>query len=310
MSRKRIIAGAVAVTVAGAAAVFLVGSPAFAADTCNGKNATIVSYSPGPTFGTSGDDVVVIKGNGAWYDPIGGRDTICIQAPGGSTVKPNGSGHWIQGGPGPDTIDGSGSSDSVYGGGGNDTIRGNGGPDGLHGGDGDDYIRGNSGDDTIYGDYGNDCLIGGTGHEYMYGGPGDDRLSLGLSDRWSSTKCLPSTGAELQESLSMLDADGGFLDGDHGRNNGGDDDWGWGSNGRDLIYLRGGDDWGHGFGGDDHMDGEYGADIMNGDADGDYLLSKGPAHLYGGTGADSLAGSLATCYPENGPATGPCGIYP
>src|SRR5688572_17031118 len=58
---------------------------------CDGKLVTIGVPTPGNTNGTAGNDVVLISSNNASYNPVGGQDTICIQASGGSTIWAAGS---------------------------------------------------------------------------------------------------------------------------------------------------------------------------------------------------------------------------
>lgn len=78
----------------------LPGSPAHAAATCHGHEATIEA-STGAVTGTSGDDVIVVSGTVAEVDSGEGNDLICLV----------GTSHWmsISTGPGDDVVDASAS---------------------------------------------------------------------------------------------------------------------------------------------------------------------------------------------------------
>ena len=128
----------------------LAAAPALAAETCDGKVATIVvllepgTFSSAPVVGTPGDDVIV-------------------------GTEQN------------DTIDGAG---------GNDTICGLAGADTLVGGDGDDRLFGGADAEYFSDDgYFGDLLVPGAGDDHVDLGTGDGgHLVLGV-DPSRSTRC-------------------------------------------------------------------------------------------------------------------------
>src|SRR4051812_29530668 len=94
--RRLLVIGAAAL-LSGVAAV-AVASPAMAAsDLCYSLYSTITYTTAGSYSGTSGDDVVVIKSSNGrtYYNPVGGRDHICVTGSSPITVWAAGSGHWI-----------------------------------------------------------------------------------------------------------------------------------------------------------------------------------------------------------------------
>jgi Ca2+-binding RTX toxin-like protein len=137
-------------------------SPALAYGSVSGNH---LSQTADPTCtkrGTSGDDIIDLKGTTTpeVICGFGGNDTIYA-------------------GDGDDTIYGGPGNDIIYGGGGNDTIDGENGDDELHGGDGNDTILGHPGNDKIYGDAGDDTLSGGNGVDTIDGGTGNDTCTTG-----------------------------------------------------------------------------------------------------------------------------------
>jgi hypothetical protein len=116
-------------------------TPASAAEveTCDDQVATIVS-SDRVIYGTSGNDVIVVEGEGRHKVLAGkGADVIC-----GTDSKDR-----INGGAGPDTIFGEGANDFLIGGTGRDMIMAGPGDDQVNGGPARDAINGEDGADTI-----------------------------------------------------------------------------------------------------------------------------------------------------------------
>ncbi len=99
-------------------------------------------------IGTSGDDVIIVRGLGDCVAAGDGNDQIA--------VKP--------------TEDYLEHAARLYGEGGNDIIQGGGNNDRLFGGDGDDEIDGRQGNDYIDGGVGTDKLVGGTGTDRCLNG--------------------------------------------------------------------------------------------------------------------------------------------
>jgi len=139
---------------------------------CQSIAATIVS-SAAVINGTSGRDVIVVRGGGAHLVTAGaGEDVIC----GSEGVDT------INGGAGNDKIFANGGKDIVDGGSGNDTIHGGTGADSIDAGVGNDKVFGDAGNDSLTGDKGNDALSGGSGADYLFGSAGKDDLSGGAGD--------------------------------------------------------------------------------------------------------------------------------
>lgn len=80
---------------------------------------------------------------------------------------------YIDGGSGTDTIWGDGGSDHLVGGSGDDELTGDGNSIAAQY-QGNDVLEGGIGNDKLYGNGGNDTLNGGTGVDQLYGGLGDD----------------------------------------------------------------------------------------------------------------------------------------
>ncbi len=146
---------------------------AAAAQTCNGREATIVGTSGADELhGTSGDDVIVGLGGKDFIVGRTGRDLIC-------------------GGPGRDYLHGRAGWDHIYGGDGNDVIRGGRAGDRMYGNAGEDVIHGGQAFQTneFYGGEGNDRLVGGVesvdaGAELFNGGLGDDVIRGGANENY------------------------------------------------------------------------------------------------------------------------------
>jgi Ca2+-binding RTX toxin-like protein len=173
------------------------------------------------------------------------------------------------------TLNGNGGNDLVLGGAGDDVVNGGSGSDILYGGAGNDTYVFNIGDgkDTIietHGNEGNDNLIFGAG---MYAGDlsitqdGDNLIFSHYSS--GDVLTIANWFNSLSDSAHRLDsvqfADGSFL-------------------GLDALQL--------GTSGDDTIIGTSQHDILMGGAGNDTLISDGNDWLDGGTGADSMTGSI------------------
>lgn len=184
---------------------FMITSPATAANgLCNGIPVTI-SSSARVINGTSGNDVILVRGSGKHTVNAGnGNDVICsaggsdfisggagndvINSGSGQDVVNSGSGNdVINAGAGKDVIKAGSGNDNVIAGSGNDTVNGGTGDDSLNGGTGNDLLTGNSGIDVIWGNAGNDSLNGGAGNDSLQGGAGRDTLTPGSG----SNSCAP-----------------------------------------------------------------------------------------------------------------------
>ena len=152
--------------------------------------------------GGAGDDAVITRGYGGWFDGGSGRDMMIFDyRRERRRVRP-------RGGFGPDrrrstftmsnfeSLYAAGGDDEIYGterqehhpgGGGADVIVARGGDDVVYGGTasthrrrrGDDDLRGDAGDDQLNGGAGADILDGGDGRDLLWGGSGDDLLKGG-----------------------------------------------------------------------------------------------------------------------------------
>lgn len=186
-------------------------APALAAETCDGKVATIVVAAPAqvhftePVTGTPGDDVIV-----------GTEDD--------------------------DTIDGAG---------GNDTICGLGGADTLVGGDGDDHLFGGADDEYFADDgYYGDLLVPGAGDDHVDLGTGEQSIWFWESDLEVDQVSYADSPVGVRVDLTAGTAVGHGTDtivtGSTGRPIGvigsAHDDTLLGSVGRDVVDAGGGDD--------------------------------------------------------------------
>jgi RTX calcium-binding nonapeptide repeat (4 copies) len=191
--KKSIVLGTCALLASG----LITASPAVAASSlCNGVKATI-SSSARTINGTSGNDVILVLGNGNHVvNARAGDDLICsggssdsINSGAGNDVINSGAGNdTVDAGTGNDVINtGSGNdvvkagtgNDTVDAGSGNDSVMGALGDDSINGGAGNDQLNGENGSDIIWGKAGNDSLTGGAGNDSLQGGAGKDVLTPG-----------------------------------------------------------------------------------------------------------------------------------
>lgn len=307
---RRPLALTAAALLAGVAGAVAVASPALATDLCYNLFPTITITAAGSYSGTSGDDIVFIKSyNGmTYYDPVGGRDHICVRGDSAVTVWAAGSGHWISiGNSAANVIYGSEGQDEVGGGSGPDTIKGNGGDDILRGYGGNDYIRGGNGNDDIDGGAGDDCLLGGSGYNTLAGDSGNDDILIARTERYSSTQCAPAewdTSSAATTFLNSPGSGGGTVYPGNGN------DRVYGSNSNDSISEGSGtgNDMLRGYGGNDSLEGGYGSDYLNAGYGDDSLFDSYPDSsvdvAYGGPGTDKFhvsSGGADVCYAEWGP---------
>jgi Ca2+-binding RTX toxin-like protein len=284
--------------------VGLAASPARAAETCDGKAATIVvvlpagTFSSPPTTGTAGDDVIV------------GTD-------------------------GNDTIDGAGGDDTICGLAGADTLVGGDGDDRLFGGADAEYFA----DDGYYGD----LLVPGAGNDHVDLGTGEDDIWFWESplqvDQVSYADAPTGVRVDLAAGTATGHGTDTIVTGTPGRPIGvigsAHDDTLIGSEGRDVVDAGAGDDtvdtgagadvvspddpgrttsgWSHGVprpdpvpqSGDDVVstgtgsDGVWvqrGVDVVRGGSEVDRLSSESPepgSRLHGGEGKDRLFADAA-----------------
>jgi Ca2+-binding RTX toxin-like protein len=264
-------------------------------DTLDGQNHCDTIFGDNATQGPNGPfDVTAI-------DPtIGGADTIY----GGNHADK------IHGQLGGDTIHGDDDVPAHDTDDGNDVIYG----DAPGNAPGDDIVFADGGHDTVFGGPGDDDLVGGTGNDTIWGEAGQDFL---LGDDGSVTR---SGGREAHDAVFAGGAGNDSLYG------GADRDRLYGQGGKDVVHgdggaddafgdtdeaahaaddvgdtVRGGvgDDLISGGNGDDDLFGEAGNDRMIGgyvvDAPDDGVRADGfQDHMYGGSGADIMAGDDAT----------------
>ena len=241
----------------------LAAAPAQAAETCDGKVATIVvapkpgSFTTDPVVGTPGDDVIVGSAQGDDIDGAGGNDTICGLA-------------------------------------GGDDLTGGAGDDRLFGGLDEDY----SPDDDYFGD----TLTPGPGNDHVDLGHDPQSedlfdLDIGFWDQVSYENAAGPVAVDLAagtatgegtDTIAAITYGGGVEGSAY-------DDTLSGHDGPDWISAAGGDDTVDGRGGDDLIDADdlsryrsYGADPRPGDdvVDG----GEGDDDIVGGHGADVLSG--------------------
>ena len=108
--------------------------------------------------GTTGDDVVVVAGQGSDVEVVGLATSITV-----SGAEPALDRLTVSASDGSDVVDASGlaaGSMALV----------------IDGGVGDDVLIGGDGDDSIAGGEGDDVLLGGPGTDTLDGGPGDDTL--------------------------------------------------------------------------------------------------------------------------------------
>ena len=186
--------------------------------------------------------------------------------------------------------------DLLLGLGGDDRLEGGAGDDSLFGGKHHDTLEGGAGEDTLYGGRGNDILEGGAGADIMDGGGGIDTISYENSDAGVSVNLQfeinTLSGGHATDSVSGMNdrmVAGSFeniIGSDHNDGLSGDtrDNVLIGGDGDDYLYGNVGDDILEGGGGTGDIyifEGGYGADTIQGDADGGFLRFLSAMNLDG-----------------------------
>lgn len=234
------------------------------------------------------------------------------------------------------TIVGTEGDDVLRGTDGDDIICGLGGDDRIFGLDGDDILDGGEGNDTLYGAGGNDYVVGAAGNDTLYGGGGNDEMA-GTNIRVEDSSAV---GADV-----LFDGGAGDDVMTAGRNNDGGNfftpgpDSGvrmfggpgqnflYGSDGDDVLYVGGDGGVAYGFDGDDRLiggrdngrrvsgrqcstqqfvaTGETAVNILNGGNGNDTLASGGASSCQvGANGDDTIYGSEDVDYIWSGASGG------
>ncbi len=216
------------------------------------KGEDILTGSEGADNLYGGDDNDMLYGGEGVDNLYGGADADTLEGGAGADI--------LDGGEGEDTASYAGSTDGVvvnmardlaFGGDARDdtfisienirgsahkdTLIGNGGANTLEGGAGHDMLDGGAGVDTLEGEAGIDMLIGGAGNDFLDGGNGNDFLYGG-----AGVDTLKGGDGDLGVDMLYGGSNNDFLDGGGGKD----------------IYV---------------FEGRYGADTVQGDADGGTL---------------------------------------
>ena len=148
------------------------------------------------------------------------------------------------------------------------------GTDIAHGGSGNDTLDGGDGNDTLMGDAGQDSLTGGNGDDLLYGNLDVDEIDGGAGN---DTLFGGQNGG-----VARADAYGNLRqqDGIETVRGGGDDDSIFGNYGSDMLSGEAGNDTIFGGQGTDTLDGGDGDDLLVGNRQSDLLT--------GGDGADTF----------------------
>lgn len=259
--------------------------------TCNGLPATEVDASHQAQTGTAGDDVVVLVGEGAVYDALGGNDSICLSP----TIRYA----LVNGDAGDDHVDASaaqarrGYSTEISGGPGSDEIVGSAFRDVMIGGSGDDVVEGGAGGDLLDGDgvdrvgrY-SDPLVDGADH--VDAGPGNDRIYSSVRGDDGASGADESIGGPGRDTLDHGPSRAGIvLRVQAGVVEGTGTDVPDTFEGFERYEGSGSDDLIVGTEGDDHLDGDFGRDRVFG-LGGDDRLELARGRASGGPGDDLLS---------------------
>ncbi|QDV47224.1 Bifunctional hemolysin/adenylate cyclase precursor [Stieleria neptunia] len=244
--------------------------------------------------GGAGNDALTAGGGVTTFYGGDGNDTLTGGSQDDLLVGGDGN-DLLTGGVGNDTLEGGAGADYLDGGKNEDSLRGGSGDDQLLGGDGADDVDGHDGADRIKGGRGNDTLRGGSADDRIEGGLGDDRIEGG-------------SGNDLLLGQSGMDnIDGG--DDDDTVVGGGQNDVLSGGAGNDDLDGGSGDDLIRGDAGNDSLRGGSGVDEIDGGAGDDLLVADEdasgssvlPGHvLRGGSGNDTVYGSLGNDFIDAG----------
>lgn len=169
-----------------------------AAETCRGRQATIVAEGDDEVIGTDGPDVVVVTG-GASVDLLGGDDVVCVVGEGPWTTEVPGA--LIDTGFGDDVVD---------------TTAGRGRPSIVTLGPGADRFEGGAGhDDVAAGDWGGPDWTHQDDHpDVILGGAGPDRVVSGATGRPNADVVDAGKGDDRLEHEGTWAADGSITGGD------------------------------------------------------------------------------------------------
>ncbi|HEX5597275.1 MAG TPA: calcium-binding protein, partial [Micromonosporaceae bacterium] len=253
----------------------------------------------------------------------GDRDLI-LGGAGSDIVSAGGGDDRVDLGPGDDRACGQLGDDLLYLGDGADKAWGGSGRDQLFGEAGEDLVFGNDGDDAVYGGAGADTIEGNDGADRAFGGPDDDTIYGG--SRAPGERDLGADRLYGDEGADRIVGDNGTpkigdvgpypldLTGEVAEAGAGDIISG--GDGNDIVYGGLGDDDIHGDAGDDHLEGNNGSDVVYGDDGSDEIIggssqeaSPGVGRpdagdqLFGGDGADLIAGDNARFDPATNEAT-------
>lgn len=219
----------------------------------------------------------------------------------------------VRGSNGADTIQGNEAANILFGDqaatgiGGNDVMGGGDGNDVLYGGTGNDQLSGGGGNDKLFGDVGNDIISGGAGIDQIEGGLGADQLSGGATARDLLSYVSSNAAVNINITFgSTTIGGGGHAAGDtiNGFSDvvgsafsdiladtvkstvafGGNDNYFFGGDGNDSLFLGGGNDRGNGGNGNDRIFGELGNDVI--------IAGAGADTIVGGLGVDTLYGGF------------------
>ena len=265
--------------------------------TCNGLPVTMNgAVTPGNTFGTEGDDVILGWEGVDWILGRGGNDTICGGA-GNDAIGAGEGNDTIFGGFGADAIDGHAGDDVIYGGPNADFLIGGLGNDEIHGGAKSDRIYGDSSDGTGAG--GDDMLFGGDGSDLIYGWLGDDVIEGGFG----ADRLFGQQGGDTIRGGAQNDKIYGGT-GNDDLYGGNDDDRIWGERGHDRIFGEAGNDsWLDGREHNDKVYGGSGNDVVRG--------GDGRDKVYGQGGNDDVRAQAGDDWvTDGGPGVDTCQVAP
>lgn len=259
-----------------ASSLSILTSPAQAAPTCFGREATIIGE--GYIEGTSADDVIVSTSEAAEVDRINGRggdDRIC-SGEGKDFVRGAGGNDRIKLGPrnNDEALGGKG-NDRIFGEVGVDLIEGGAGDDRIFGGGGDDQIESNRGLDVVRGEDGDDTILGGRGNDIFDGGPGRDALYF--AKQWEDY--------DYDAGRVTVDLEAGTATAPDGEDQVAGFEFLSGTEGNDTLLGSDLPERVHGLGGADTIRTRGGDDVLVGDLDSD---DPSDDILDGGDGVDTL----------------------
>lgn len=249
-----------AVASVAAAPLVLIASPATAAPSCLGREATVV--------GTPGDDT--LRGT----NPLG--EVVFLDS-------------------GNDTYNGTGGDDVVCGGAGRDKIRGAGGNDALSGGPGRDQLSGGEGNDIVRGNGGRDYIAEGAGDDRVDGGQGKDWLTYLFQSNAVQVSVGRGQvdgaghdfygGIETFEGSTKADTMNGSGGNDDLRGAGGADQIN-GAGGHDILFAQRGTV--RGSSGNDFIHASGPTHVLGGAGADGIVLGAGGVRAEGGGGADAF----------------------